>query len=314
MMGAESNIKREVVNELHKLARVNYKRRKVVVKGLKDLLQADLVEMRPYAKTNRNFNYILVVINVFSKYVWAFPIKKKTGKEVATAMEKVFSDPQNVPKNLQTDMGKEFYNKFFQDLMKKYKINHYSTFSNLKASVVERVNRTLKNLMWKEFSAQGSYKWLSILPEIVDLYNNTVHGTTGIKPVDVDKKMEKLLLKTVFLKAKAIKPKSTKFKFGDYVRISKQREAFTKGYMPNWSNEIFKVIDVKYTIPTTYYLKDSRNEEIKGGFYESELQKVKYPDVYLVEKVVRRKGNKVFVKWLGMDKTHNSWISKFNII
>lgn len=313
MSNKNTSVKREVVNELHRPARRNFKRRRVILKGLNDLYQADLVEMIPYAKINRNYRYILIVINAFSKFVWAYPIKRKSGKEVTEAMNKVFSKRQNVPKNLQTDLGKEFYNNEFQELMKKFKINHYSTFSNVKASIVERVNRTLKNLMWKEFSVQGNYKWLSLLPEIVHKYNTTKHHTTGMKPIDINNKNEKEVLKNAYSHMKVIDPKINKFKLGDYVRISKHREAFDKGYTPNWSTEIFKITKIKSTNPTTYYISDSKDQEIKGGFYEYELQKVKYPDIYLVEKVLRKKGDKVYVKWLGLNSEHNSWISKNNI-
>ena len=158
-----TTIKEQVVNELHKPARKKFMRRRVIVKGLNDLLQADLVEMQPYSKFNRGYRYILVVINVFSKYVWAEPVKTKSGKDVATAMKTILLTLKTNPQNLQTDRGTEFFNQHFQKLMERFKINHYSTFSNLKASVVERVNRTLKTRMWKMFSLQGNYRWLNIL-------------------------------------------------------------------------------------------------------------------------------------------------------
>lgn len=309
-----SNIKKEVVEELHKPARRKFKRRRVIIKCLNDLIQADLVEMIPYAKNNKGFRYILVVINVFSKYVWAEPVKRKTAKDVTHAMKKILSQMKIKPKNLQTDLGKEFYNKEFESLIKSEGINHYSTFSILKASVVERVNRTLKSIMWKQFSLQGSYKWLNLLPKIVMEYNNRVHNTIGMKPKDVTKKNENLLLKSVYNHIKTMDSKPSKFKTGDYVRISKHREAFSKGYTPNWSNEVFKVRKVNFTNPTTYLLEDENKTEIQGTFYSEELLKVKYPDIYLVEKIIRRKDNKVFVKWLGLDNRHNSWINKSNVL
>ena len=307
------NIKATVVDELHKPARRNYKRRRVIVKQLNDLWQADLVEMLPYAKFNKGYRYILVVINAFSKYVWTEPLKSKQGKEVSSAMEKILNKSLK-PQNLQTDLGKEFYNQHFQQLMEKFKINHYSTFSNLKASIVERVNRTLKNIMWKYFSNQGNYKWYTILPEIVHNYNTKKHRTTGFKPVDVNKTNEKLILLEAFTHKKTIDSKQNKFKLNDFVRISKHREAFYKGYTPNWSTEIFQIRKVQLTNPTTYLLKDYKNDDIKGGFYEEEMQKVKHPNVFLVEKILRKKGNKVFVKWLGFDKSHNSWILKKDVL
>lgn len=303
-----SNVKRAVVNEIHKPARVNFKRRHVIIKGLNDLLQADLVEMIPYAKMNSGYKYILTVINVFSKYAWAIPVKNKTAKDVTNAMKNVLKNG-DIPRNLQTDLGKEFYNKEFKELMKKYNINHYSTYSTKKASIVERLNRTLKSNMWKEFSYQGTYKWLKILPEIVHKYNTTRHRTTHMKPIDVNLKNEKHLLNTVYSRIK-IADVHSKFKVNDKVRISKYREQFSKGYTPNWSNEIFTIKRIKYSNPTTYLLQDSKGEEIKGGFYEEELQKTRHPNVYLVEKIVRKNGNKFLVKWLGFHSRYNSWVNK----
>ena len=309
-----TTIKEQVVNELHKPARKKFMRRRVIVKGLNDLLQADLVEMQPYSKFNRGYRYILVVINVFSKYVWAEPVKTKSGKDVAAAMKTILHTLKTNPQNLQTDRGTEFFNQHFQKLMERFKINHYSTFSNLKASVVERVNRTLKTRMWKMFSLQGNYRWLNILQDIVKDYNNTKHSTIAMKPNQVNKQNEKKILRSIFTHAKTVDSKLAKFKVGDHVRISKYREAFSKGYTPNWSNEIFRIKKVKMTNPRTYIIEDERNEEIQGGFYEQELQKAKHSDVYLVEKILRRKGNKVYVKWLGLDKKFNTWINKNDVL
>lgn len=307
-----SNIKEQVVNELHKPARKTYRRRHVIVKGLHDLIQADLAIMSSYAKVNNGYNYILVVINAFSKFVWAVPVKRKTGKDIMTAMKKILNQMVSPPKNLQTDNGTEFYNKDFQQLMKQYNINHYSTFSNLKASIAERAIRSLKNLLWKQFSLQGSYKWLKILPEIVQKYNNSKHSTTGAIPSTVNDKNAKYII--AFNNLKTVDPRNLKFHKGDSVRISKYRHIFAKGYTPNWTNEIFKVKQVKLTNPTTYILEDDQKEEIQGAFYTEELQKVKYPDVYLIEKVIRRKENKLLVKYLGLKSKFNSWINKSDLV
>lgn len=307
-------IKHTVVNELHKPARKNFKRRHVIIKSLNDLWQADLVEMLPYAKFNKGFRYILIVINAFSKYVWVQPVKRKNALDVTLAMSNILKQVKNAPKNIQTDMGKEFFNKEFNQLMIQHKINHYSTYSNLKASIVERVNRTLKNHMWKQFSLQGNYKWIKILNEIVLNYNNTIHKTIGLKPVEVNKNNEKKILKCAYTFPKVLDIKKHKFRIDDFVRISKYREAFSKGYTPNWSNEIFQIREIKLTNPRVYLLKDEKHSEIKGGFYEEELQKVKHPNVHLIEKILRRRKGEVYVKWLGLDNSHNSWIPKTEIL
>lgn len=306
-----TNTKRDVVNELHAPARKNFKRRHVLLKGLHDLFQADLVEMRPYSKENKGYNYILMVINAFSKYAWAWPLKSKSATEVTTAMEKILlENPKNIPKNLQTDNGKEFYNGQFKNLMLNYGINHYSTYSNLKSSIVERFNRTLKEKMWKEFSMQGNYKWLDLLPKLIKQYNNTKHSTLNMKPSSVNSKNAKSILTNIYNRPKVFKLEKIKFKINDPVRISKYRHAFAKNYTPNWTNEIFRIYQVQNTNPPTYKIKDSSGEVISGGFYQEELQKVKHPEIYLIERILKKKGNKILVKWLGLPKSENSWILK----
>lgn len=300
--------RRKLVEELHKPARRNYPRRKFDVRGLDETWQADLVEMQPYARENRGVRYLLTIIDTLSKYAWAVPVKRKTGKDVTAAMELVLRQGR-VPTNLQTDQGKEFYNASFKSLMSRYRINHYSTYSNLKASIVERFNRTLKNKMWMQFSLRGSYKWLDILNDLVAAYNSSKHRTIGMKPNEVTAAKVETLLKR--LQPRKRSRKIPKFRIGDKVRISKNKHVFEKGYTPNWTTEIFTVDRVvASTSPVTYKLKDYQDKPISGGFYEEELLRVEYPDTYLVEKVLKKRGNKVYVKWLGFDSSHNSWINK----
>lgn len=302
------NEKEVIVNELHKNVRKNFKRRRVVMFGINDLLQADLVEMIPYRKENKNFRYLLTVINVFTKFAWAKPIKAKTANDVAVAFNSILNSIPYTPNNLQTDAGKEFFNSKFKKLMLDFNINHYTTYSKLKASIVERFNRTIKSKMWKQFSLQGSYKWITIIKDIVKEYNNTYHRTIKMAPNNVKKADEKRLLTTVYSNIKTFK--RGKFKVNDYVRISYNPTLFEKGYTPNWSTEIFQIRKVQLTNPVTYLLSDYQQNNINGGFYEHELQLCRYPNTYLVEKVLRKNKGQLFVKWLGFDPTHNSWIDQ----
>lgn len=301
----------QIVNELHKQARKNFKRRSVVTKGIDDLWQADLVEMGTYSTYNKGFRFLLTVIDTFSKYAWTVALKTKTAVEVTKAMKKIFNMGRK-PKNLQTDDGKEFFNKEFKDLMNKNQINHYSTFSVLKASIVERFNRTLKNMMWKEFSNRGSYKWIDEYQNLTKAYNSKIHRTIQIPPNKVNTSNEKKILHTRYNRLKIYdKPI---FQVNNYVRISKYKHIFEKGYTPNWTTEIFKIYKIQNTNPSTYLLEDYQGNPIKGAFYKEELQKTRFPDTYLVEKVLRTRGNKVFVKWLGFSSQHNSWVDKSNVL
>ncbi|XP_071578786.1 uncharacterized protein [Temnothorax nylanderi] len=129
-----------------------------------------------------------------------------------------------------------------------------------------------------------------------------------MRPADVTPTVAEKLLRTVYSRAKIAAP--ARFRVDDPVRVSKFKTIFEKGYTPNWTTEIFRVAKVQRTNPVTYLLKDVRGEAIAGGFYEHELLRVSNPDVYLVEKVLRKRGNRAYVKWLGMDSSHNSWIDK----
>lgn len=304
--------KADVVEELHHSARKNFPRRSFEMRGIDDTFQIDLVEMIPYARENKGYKYILMVIDTFSKYAWIKKLKNKTGLEVTKAMKSIFDEnPNRIPTNIQSDMGKEFYNAHFQELMKTHGINHYSTFSKMKASIVERFNRTFLGKLWRQFSTQGTPKWLSHADKIVDEYNRRRHRTIRMRPIDVNKKNEAKILENIYRKKTFVKTNmKPKFDVSDYVRISKYKTIFEKGYTPNWSAEIFQVSKILPTDPITYQITDINGHEIKGCFYEHELLKTRNKDIYLVEKVIKKKGRKIFVKWLGFDQTHNSWIDK----
>lgn len=304
--------KTTIAEELHKPARKNYPRRNVIMRGIDETWQADLVDMTAYAQHNNGYKYLLTIIDIFSKYAWVVPTKSKSGKDVTNAINSVLKMGR-VPQKLHVDQGKEFYNNEFKTLLQRYGITLYSTFSNLKASICERFNRTLKGKMWKQFTLRGTYKWTDILMDLVSTYNDTKHRTIGMKPKAVTKQNEKSLLRNVYRRFHVTRTQKIKFKIGDKVRISKYKHVFEKGYTPNWTTEIFTITKVQNTHPVTYKLIDYQNNPIEGGFYQEELSTVKYPDIYLVEKVLRRSGEKVLVKWLGFDNSHNSWIAKSDL-
>ncbi|XP_011872895.1 PREDICTED: uncharacterized protein LOC105564812 [Vollenhovia emeryi] len=133
-----------------------------------------------------------------------------------------------------------------------------------------------------------------------------------MRPIDVTPAIADKLLTTVYSHVKIAAP--ARFRLGDPVRVSKFKTVFEKGYTPNWSMEVFKIGKVQKTNPVTYILEDSCGKPIAGGFYEHELHCVANPDVYLVEKVLRKRGSEVYVKWLGLDKSHNSWICTDNVL
>lgn len=298
------------VNELHRAARRRFTRQRTQMRGIDDTLQADLVEMIPYARLNRGMRYILTVINIFSKKAYAVPLRRKTGAEVKVALEHVLKSLGHSIRHIHTDRGREFYNGTVQTMLRQYGVRLYSTFTPVKAAICERFNRTLKNMLWKKFTIRRSNKWIDILPKLIADYNNTRHRTINMRPSDVNAQNESLLMFSyAAAAAKAYKPSKQKFVVGDAVRMSRYKHIFDKGYTPNWTAEVFKIRQVRSTTPITYLLSDWRGDDVDGAVYTEELQRAKYPDRYLVEKILRRRNHQVYVKWLGFDNKFNQWIN-----
>ena len=182
----------------------------------------------------------------------------------------------------------------------------YSTHNEGKSVVAERFIRTLKSKIYKYMTSISKNVYIDKLDDIVDEYNNAYHTTIKMKPIDVKDN-------TNINASKELNNKDPKFKVGDRVRISKYKDIFTKGYTPNWSEEVFVIKKVKNTVPWTYVINDLNGEEIIGTFYEKELQKTNQKE-FRIEKVIRRKGDKLYVKWKGYDNSFNSWIDKKDII
>ena len=182
----------------------------------------------------------------------------------------------------------------------------YSTYNEGKYVVAERFIRTLKNKIFKHMTAISKNVYFDVLDDIVNKYNNTVHKTIKMKPIDVtsDSYAEY---------NEDSNKKDPKFKVGDHVRISKYKNIFAKGYTPNWSEEVFVINKIKNTVPWTYAISDLNGEEITGSFYEKELQKTSQ-EKFRIEKVLKRKGDKLYVKCKGYDNSFNKWSNKKDLV
>ena len=300
---------------LHKQARRRYKRNRVIVGGIDELWQMDLADMQAVSNENDGYRYLLICIDVFSKYLWVIPLKTKTGPALVTAFRKILESGRK-PEKIQTDQGTEFFNKHFKALMKKEEIHLYNTYNETKASIVERVIRTLKTRMWRYFTAKKTMRYIDILQDLVDSYNRSKHRSIQKKPINVTQKNEREVWHTLYADSEEDekeRPVNYKFEVGDQVRISKMKRRFENGYLPNFSKEIFTVSQQIPRHPPVYKLKDYDQEELSGTFYNEELQKViKEDDVYEVEKVLKTRGTgknkEVYVKWLGYPAKFNSWI------
>ena len=182
----------------------------------------------------------------------------------------------------------------------------YSTFNEGKSVVAERFIRTLKNKIFKHMTTISKNVYIDVLNDIVNKYNNTIHRAIKMKPIDVTDNS--------FVEYNEDSNKrNPKFKVGDRVRISKYKNIFTKGYVPNWPEEVFIINEIKNTLPWTYTINDLNGEKVIGTFYEKELQKTNQKE-FRIEKILKRKGDKLYVKWKGYDNSFNSWINKKDIV
>lgn len=310
-----SDVKKQVVNELFKPLRKKFLRRRTIQRGINDLWQADLTILDKLKKDNDDYKYLLCVIDIFTRKVWVEPLFTKTGKEVSVAFQKILNKSKDKPNFIQTDEGNEFFNSYCKNLFLKYNIKHYHSFTKIKCAFIERWQRTFKTIMWKFFAYNGTYRYIDDLQKLVNEYNNRPHrGLNFMTPNSITKRKEKMLLKKIYNHPKAFK--YGKLKLNDFVRLADYSGGpFMKGYESNYSTNIFQIKKVRLTNPVTYRIEDSTTKKLLDqSFYEPELQKVKYPNVYLIEKVIKEKGDKLFVKYLGFDKKYNEWINKSDVV
>ena len=244
----------------------------------------------------------MCVIDIFSKYAWVVPLKDKKGVSIVNAFQKILDKSGRKPNKIWVDKGSEFYNNSFKKWLKDNDIEMYSIHNEGKSVVAERFIRTLKTKIYKYMTSVSKNVYINKLDDIVDEYNNTYHRIIKMKPVDVKDN-------TYVDSKKEINAKDPKFKVGNHVRISKYNNIFAKGYTANWSEEVFVVTGFKKTVPWIYVINYLNGEEIIGTFYEKELQKTNQKE-FRIEKVIKRKGDKLYVKWKGYDYLCNSWIDK----
>ena len=210
--------------------------------------------MQSLSKFNKGFKYLLCAIDLFSKYAWVIPMKDEKGTSIVNAFKKIISKERK-PNKIWVDQGSEY----FKDFLKMNNIEMNSKYNEGKSVVAERFIRTLKNKIFNHMTTISKMF-------IVNKYNNTVHRTIKMKPIDVtgDSYVEY---------SEDFNKKGLKFKVNDHVRISKYKNIFAKGYVPKWSEEVFIVNEIKNTVPWTYTISALNSEKVIGTFFEKELQK-----------------------------------------
>ena len=234
------NIK--LANELHKPIIRKLNKRKVYSSFKDNIWGADLADMQLLSKFNKGIKYLLCVIDLFSKYAFVVPLKDKKGISIVNAFQSILNKSKRKPNKIWVDKGSEFYNSSFKKWLQDNDIVMYSTNNEGKSVVAERFIRTLKSKIYKYMTSISKNVYINKLNAIVNKYNNKYHTTIKMKPIDVKDN-------TYINTNKEINYKDPKFNVGDYVRISKYKNIFAKGYMPNWSEEVFVIDRIKNTVP-----------------------------------------------------------------
>ena len=284
--------------------------------GIDHIWQIDLVDMKKFKYVNSHYEYILTCIDIFSKKAWAYPIKKKTPFETAKIFKNIFSQGR-IPKNICLDNGNEFKGEC-KILFIKNNIKIIPSKTKLKASVIERFNRTLRAKMFRVFTFRKNNKYTDVLEKLVDSYNNSYHSSIKTTPNSVFKKNEPKIKEVLYGDLNTFSYDNYikfRFKKGDYVRISVEKSIFEKGYTPNFSKEIYLISKQIASNPPRYNIKSLEGEEFEYNFYTEELQKVvneEFP--YDTYKIHEQSENKILVEKLNSQNLQKRWTNKNNFL
>ena len=314
---------------LFKSVKRNFKRPQVVVSDKFYQYDLDTANMVKWSKANKGFAYFLVIIDIFTRFAWTYPLQTLTGKEVVVKLKDVFSEHKC--KVLRTDGGSEFNNRWVKQYLQDEHVKHVTTRNETKANFSERLIKTLKTKLVKHMYKNQTQKWFSSLAEVTHSYNNSVHRsikTTPYKAIYMNKvDLWHVQYGPKRKKNRTINPKPPKFSSsnfrynpGDVVRLAKFKTPFTKAYNENWTHELFIITDRNSQQGIAQYsVKGWDNQPVQGRFFTEELEKVRVNQntTYMIEKVIKKKkinGKEGFiVRWLGWPARYDSWVSKTDI-
>lgn len=260
---------------LYRKANQHFRRRKVIVSGVGIQFQADLLDFAPIKKENRGNRYLMTTIDCFSRKATAIPMKKKDEASSLKALKKTFQQ-MGKPKKLQTDKGSEFINKKVKKYLKDNKIHLFHSSTKIKASIVERFNRTLRTKIIKYIAENKTLTYINILDDLLKSYNNSIHSTLEkYTPNQVSKKNEDEIFEIQYRDYLNERSKKFKFKIGDIVRLAVPSVLHkTKAHHRNFTTELYTVVDVLKSTPPTYRVKDMKNQILQPSiYYEHQMQK-----------------------------------------
>jgi hypothetical protein len=303
---------------LHRRVVRKFRRLPTLASGLHTDWQADLCILADIARKNRGYQYLLVCIDTLSRQMFVAPVRKKTSELMVEAFECIFKKSKYVPWKLFTDSGLEFTSNRMKAYWKEKGILHFCMLTSPKfhAGMVERANRTIKERLYRYFTQANTFRWLEVIDPIVNSINASYCRSIDAAPRDVTFENAEALRKRLLVKAQAIQQgRKRRFEVDDFVRIEKSKHIFQKGYLPNFTDELYTVAKVNaHSRPITYRLVDSSGEPMLGLFYANELCLVRLDPqhTYEVHKIIDQKERDgvlyYYIKWKGKNARHNTWV------
>ena len=251
------------IDEIYsKAPKKNYPTNKIIYNHTDEIWSIDLADMIDYKiSNNKGYRYIFIIIDNFSKYLWAIPLKNKYSQTITNEFSNILITSKRKPLKLESDRGLEFYNSIFQNFLKSKSIHHYSRYTDKGPSIAERNIRTLRSLIKKPVFEKGKADWLSELSSVIKQYNNTIHQSIKMTPNQASKKVTE---KIVYSNLQDKREKQTpKYKLGQLVRTADIKKVFSKGDSTNYSYNLYTITQVIYdTIPSyrINYLPELYNE------------------------------------------------------
>jgi integrase-like protein len=271
------NVLEEVAaHMLHKPKLRRFERRQVYVSGPGEIFEMDLADLgKKRSRNNLKQKYILVIIDKFSRKTWLESLSGKTAPKVAAGILKILKRCGYRPWAIHSDFGREFYNGVVEKLLKDWGIKLYSTTTAMKATMAERVIRTIFGKIARYLTHNNTTRFVDKLRYFENLYNNSHHSSIGMTPNEVNDDTKELVYHRLYRSKVPPLYKTPKFKIGDSVLAVTSKGLFDKGYAANYSKDPYTIVKVLHSPPQHYLCK-------RGGkvnfFYETELIKNRLTD------------------------------------
>ena len=282
----------------------------------RELFQSDVVffTRRELVEKNNGFKFLFTTIDVFTKMTWVFPLKENKCEAILNCFKSILKKCGDKPERLNTDRGSELICKKFNSFLKQNGIHHYLSYSLRKCPVIERFNLTIQQLLYKMMHQNNSLEWVKFLDDAMKIYLNRTHRTIKMSPLEAEKdENASSLLKTYYKKYMKAEGKKQKplFNVGDKVRIFQERGQFHRGYMEDFSEEVFTISNVDKTLPVPRYkLKEFNGDNIIGSFFQNELVLFNPSDFFKIDIIDERgrgKNKQVLVSYRGYPSRYNEW-------